>query len=403
MKYLLFIIMLFFQITNAQKISMYFPAFAGKTYDFILFHGSKTNVLKGTIPSDGKFSIEIPKEFSPYHGMSRWLITNTEEGGGLDMIIPGSDFSVECLAKKPSENDIVYKGNIENKKLDSLFRYQNNIIDKYSLMSKAINIYKKTENNYNLYYNEYNKQLNNYNNFLENISRSNTYINQFLMINNITTGVGRSRLNADETTKVKDVSRYIIEHMDWQILYTSGYWDTVIKDWIDIQINFLNEEIFMENFSITSTKLENPEIYTSYVERITHYLTILGKDDLIQKLTKVLSFQKLINYDGALSLYKNALIGNHAPNLIISEQRSSALVLKSADFAKGGYENTLLLFYQSDCEHCESVLNEILEKYSILERKKLRLLQYQLTQMNKFSKNHLQNLCGRILIVIFKV
>jgi hypothetical protein len=40
----------------AQSISMDFPAFAGKTYDFIIFQGSKAEkVMQDTIPKDGKF------------------------------------------------------------------------------------------------------------------------------------------------------------------------------------------------------------------------------------------------------------------------------------------------------------------------------------------------------------
>jgi hypothetical protein len=45
----------------AQSISMEFPAFAGKSYDFIIFQGSKSiTVVQDTIPQNGKFKLTIP-------------------------------------------------------------------------------------------------------------------------------------------------------------------------------------------------------------------------------------------------------------------------------------------------------------------------------------------------------
>ena len=66
-------------------------------------------VYSGAIPANGKFTLNIPKEYSTYNGMSRWLITGTAEGGGLDMYIPGKDFSVGCTEDKPSEKYYLYE------------------------------------------------------------------------------------------------------------------------------------------------------------------------------------------------------------------------------------------------------------------------------------------------------
>jgi hypothetical protein len=40
---------------------MEFPAFAGKSYDLIIFQGSKSiTVVQDTIPQNGKFKLTIP-------------------------------------------------------------------------------------------------------------------------------------------------------------------------------------------------------------------------------------------------------------------------------------------------------------------------------------------------------
>ncbi|MBK7700370.1 MAG: hypothetical protein IPJ39_17400 [Saprospiraceae bacterium] len=75
----------------SQSITMEFPAFADKTYEFIIFQGDKSvTIIQDTIPKDGKFVIKIPEQYAPYSGMSRWLITNTTQGGGR-LLIDGQD------------------------------------------------------------------------------------------------------------------------------------------------------------------------------------------------------------------------------------------------------------------------------------------------------------------------
>ncbi|CAA7197164.1 TlpA family protein disulfide reductase [Chryseobacterium potabilaquae] len=365
-----------FQTANAQKISMYFPEFAGKTYDFVLFQGQNTPVQKGTIPPDGRFVLEVPKEYAPYQGMSRWLITNSAEGGGLDMVIDKKDFSVDCLVKKPSNNDIVYKGNTQNKMLDSLYTTQTKILDKFSVMSQAMRVYPKTDKNYGIYKEEYDKQVSSYDDFRECLLNLNTYASKVLVISNFTTGVGVSSLKVDEAKKAKDVGVFITNDMDWQALYTSGHWGTIIGSWVDIESMMpVDENLFLQNFKKIGDKLKSPIMYTSFVDRVTHSLTAQGKDDLIEKIAPaVLASQKITEYKGDLSVYKNTVPGSQAPDLMITDSNGSIKTLKSSEFADQGYENTMLVFYQWGCGHCESVLNSILDKYSVIEKKKIKII-----------------------------
>lgn len=144
MKYYILFVLLCFHSFNlhAQHIQMYWPKLEGKTYDFIIFQGDKQVIAQqDTIPKGGEFVLTIPKEFSPYTGMCRWLITGTTEGGGLDMSIQGKDFSVSCIESKPNENNIIYKGHDPVNSLNSLHNEQKQIIDKHELMVKATQLY----------------------------------------------------------------------------------------------------------------------------------------------------------------------------------------------------------------------------------------------------------------------
>ena len=128
----------------SQSITMEFPSFAGKAYDFIIFQGSKQEtVVQDTIPANGKFVLKIPALYAPYTGMSRWLITGTAEGGGLDMAIPGYDFSVSCSSKTPDNDNICYTGFDSVNELNRLNAKQQLIIDKFEALSNVTKLYDK--------------------------------------------------------------------------------------------------------------------------------------------------------------------------------------------------------------------------------------------------------------------
>lgn len=141
--------MLFYISIKAQNINMYFPHFAGKTYDFIIFQGGQQRIVyQGTIPEDGKFTLSIPEENKPYKGMSRWLITGTKEGGGLDMFIPGRDFSVSCNEATPNNSNIIYANNDYNKELNNLHKKQESILSRYEVMNQALRVFSDKDKNY---------------------------------------------------------------------------------------------------------------------------------------------------------------------------------------------------------------------------------------------------------------
>jgi hypothetical protein len=142
------------------------PHFAGKSYDFIIFQGNEQRTIyKGIIPEDGKFNLSIPKEYAPYNGMSRWLITGTTEGGGLDMYIPGKDFSVSCTEAQPNEKNIIYANNTGNIELSNIHREQTNILSRYEAMQQAVKAFTADDTNYPVFQQEYQNQLKAYDNF----------------------------------------------------------------------------------------------------------------------------------------------------------------------------------------------------------------------------------------------
>lgn len=174
----------------SQTISMNFPKFAGQTYMFLLFQGSQIVKQEGIIPASGVFDLTIPKDLESYTGMARWLLTNSKDGGGLDMVINGQDFSISCNDALPNNSNIIYKGPSQTPQLNSLNAEQTTILNRYAAMQMAVHSFSPDDAHYKIFQQKLNEQESSFRNFYEEASTSGQYDQKFLLITNITRGLG---------------------------------------------------------------------------------------------------------------------------------------------------------------------------------------------------------------------
>ncbi len=283
------IIILFILVTGvlmrAQTVDMYFPRFAGRTYNFIIFKGSQAiTLLQGTVPEGGRFRLKIPDGSSPYIGMSRWLLTNTNEGGGLDMLISGKDFSVSCTSDKPDQKNIIYTGNPGVKLTDSLLQKQEEILTRYQLMQQSVEVFGPKEKSYPVFRKEYQIQKDYYASFQQALKMRGDYVGQLIPIINIVHGIGNN-LCEGESECVADVKNYITQELDWQVLYTSGFWMDIIDTWVMMQISVMkNKEEFVADFRKIESRIGNQELFADFSERVVYKLLQENKNEYIDKI-----------------------------------------------------------------------------------------------------------------------
>jgi hypothetical protein len=291
---------IFFLNAFSQNINMEFPYFKGKSYDFIIFQGTGAKaIIKGTIPEDGKFILTIPNEYFPYNGMSRWLITGTAEGGGLDMLIPGHDFAVVCKEKKPNEQNILYIRNEAIPELNTLYSKQQKILAKYEAMRTAKKIFSTEDPHYRIFELKYQEQINLYESFQRELMSNDDYAARFINIVNITLGVGTKLLNA-EKDNAENINEYITDQLDWSTLYTSGHWKGVINSWVSIHTKIFNDpKRFAVDFSKITGRIKNDKHYQDFVKRIAGQLR--GKDEFTESIVPVVVISgKIRVYDDDL-------------------------------------------------------------------------------------------------------
>jgi len=253
---------------QAQDIHMTFPHLAGKTYEFIIFQGDKTVMKADTIPSDGKFTLAVPELNRPYTGMCRWLITNTQEGGGIDMLIPGNDFSVSCTDPVPSENTIIYANNNGPQTLNRQYAEQQAIYNRFAVMEQSLKAYTEKDKAYKFFTKEYKKQVSAYDAFRKKAARESHYSAEFLTIVSITLGIPPT-LGGTETEKARIIADYIANKMDWDVLYTSGHWGGIITAWADIHTQVLKDETLMAKDRDTIIKKLKPVPAKEFSDMVT--------------------------------------------------------------------------------------------------------------------------------------
>ncbi len=360
---------------QAQTIEMNFPAFAGKTYEFVIFQGNHTiKAQQDTIPAGGRFTLKVPKEYAPYIGMCRWLITNSKQGGGLDMAIPGKGYAVTCLSATPNDTNIVYKGYNPVNELNRLYQQQQNIITKFELMSNAMQVYGAKSKLYPVFAKEQQAQAQAYKKFYKELKENDNYNARFLPIVNLTQGIPH-QLTSDYRQRALLNAQYIADELNFDELYTSGHWSGILSSWVLLHTQTLAQDsLMLPHFAKITERIDNPKQYTDLVKEISYYLNYYGKDEYISLLAPVvLNSGKITEYTGSLAVYQKALIGMQAPSLFVLTKTTDGTMqtteLPSTAFAQDNTHTTLLIFYESGCGHCEELLGQLPGNYKNLKQK----------------------------------
>lgn len=362
-------------ILQAQTIQLEFPYFVGKTYDFTIFQGDKRITLKSDVISEGgKVQLTIPEKHKGYKGMATWYLTNSETGGGLELVINNEDFSVSCLDAIPNEQNIIYKNTTENLVDIDNYKKQQDLFAKHDAMLATIRAYDKESEFYKLATKEYNSLKKQYEDYVKYLSASPLYAAKFRQIVNLSMGIG-TIITLDEQEKANNINDFIVNELDYELLYTSNHWGGIITSWTEIQtLVFKDDTKWIADATKILNRIKNNQIYTDFVSNLTTDLTRAGKDNVLFALIPVIkNSKKLLNYDGVLNMYKQDLSGK-APDLVFDKPEGSKQKNNIVKTDKLNSKYTLLFFYQSGCGHCETTIEELKTNYKQLTAKGIKII-----------------------------
>ncbi|MDM8161826.1 redoxin domain-containing protein [Labilibaculum sp. K2S] len=355
-------------VVKAQTIDLEFPYFAGKTYVFKIFQGTKQITLRAdTIPAGGKVQLSVPKEYAGYKGMAQWYLTNSKTGGGLDFVINNENFSVSCLDSVPGIESIVYKGTAENIFSRTNYEQQEKLFAKHDAMLAATRAYANDDKIYKVCAKEYDRIKEAYVVFVKNLAASPLYAARFREIVNLTRGIGPV-LTVNENERALTINDFIVNKLDYEILYTSNHWGGIIYNWIQLQASQNDDAKFVQDTKIILNRLTNNAIYTDFVFELTKGLTRMGKDNVQQELVaEIKNADRLLNYNGVLQIYQQDLSGK-APDIVIEETVEQGVihtVKLAVDQLESAY--SCLVFYESGCGPCEQTMQALEGNYNYLK------------------------------------
>ncbi|MDL2243287.1 thioredoxin family protein [Bacteroidales bacterium OttesenSCG-928-J19] len=367
-KYLL-ISLWFCGALSAQTINLYFPHFAGQEYDFFIFEGTKNDTIqKGAIPDDGRLTLTIPTgrmQYAPtagYCGMGRWLLKN---GGGLDFVVNGEDFSVSCTEAMPSDESIIYTGSAENDYFRNYFFRQQAIFQKMDVLNMGIEAYAKEKGNaiYPLFLSEKEKQDALFKDLVNNTQASAFYAARFRRMSDFLNGYPMYAIYGyDEEGQQKamtDRRRYVEEELNMEALFTSGLWKNLISQSVSL---YEDESAFIDamisKLKATRSQLVYERLASDLVDICEQYnwhkqeelAYLLINDGRIKEPTGKL--KKLI------TIYK-----------MVKGSKAPALVGGKGDQRVAPTTNIILVFYETGCNSCDNEMQQLKGNYRLLKEK----------------------------------
>jgi len=222
----------------------------------------------GTIPQGGKVQLHISEKHKGYKGMAMWYLTNSETGGGLEMVINNEYFSISCLDSIPTSKSIIYKNTQENTFGSTNYQEQQAIFAKHDAMLYATRAYSKTHELYPVFTKEYKLIAEQYNQYVKKLKSSPLYAARFREITNITMGIG-TIITQDENLKAQNINEIIVNQLDYEVLYTSNHWGGIINTWVQLQTMVIkNDKKFIADARTILNRMPSSLIYTEFNQRI---------------------------------------------------------------------------------------------------------------------------------------
>ncbi len=378
------IITLFFisSISIAQKVSILID---GSTNDAILLkiEGEKTKRIKEVIPQNGVFQFSLDNE--PY-GIYRLEFDNRH---WINFINDGEDIElktdlnnlVDSLKIVKSESNFLYYDFL---KLNKLYK------TKTELLNLILVRYPQDDEYYSATQNRLTEIQNGYLDFVQNISQrnKNSFIARYIFSSQLP--VIPQQVESDKQLDyLKANALNNVDFDDVELINSDLYTNKTIEYLTYYRNPQLPKELLEKEFmKAVDTLLNKAKINQLVYQHITEYLidgfkkfgfdkiidyiveNYVIKDDLCLDEKTENSIQKRIDQSKMLSL------GTEAPNILIPDING-----KVFDLSKLQSNNTLLVFYSSECPHCQTLLPRLNELQK--EQKEIKIVAVSLDTKQK--------------------
>lgn len=366
MKYLIRILLfsLCVNFLHAQTIHLDFPELPEKTVRFFYFKGNRIDSLITMLDTQGQAEI---KSLS-HRGMTQMFI---QSAGGIEFIIGEPSLKIVCNSEMISKESITFPGSKENDFLYTVLAQKSQLRNKNGWLQAGKQFYSGDKVLPDILDREIEKVRQETLSIDHMISSSSLYAAGFIQWIDFMNRLFEIRQQPD-SEKTKEIIREMETTADLNILFTSGQlWKNVMNFYINI-FNRTNSSNDQENYAASINKIINrldPEMKEKFLSGVIFECESYGwakaEEIIFQHITS--NYPDISFKDENLQRmlrFADSKEGNMAPTLLGAD--SIPICLKS--------NMTLLFFYESGCDNCDSELSAIKNNYNLLAEKGIRII-----------------------------
>jgi thiol-disulfide isomerase/thioredoxin len=182
-----------------------------------------------------------------------------------------------------------------------------------------------------------------------------------------------------ESNETKTIAKFFFTQIDFDALYGSSMWFAIINSCMEV---YTKESLYFGTFGadVASNlkRIKNQQVYEDFIDAT---ISVTEKFSWTKDQEAIVDFiikdNRIKNPTGKLEKIIQSYqltIGKKSPNLTLTntEGNNNTNTVLKTDALKSKY--TLLLFYQSDCGHCETAIATLKTNYKDLVAKGIKII-----------------------------
>jgi hypothetical protein len=341
---------------SAQQIEFSFPALPEKNVHIYYSEGNRRDSLPAALDKQGAGKAQLPEGYR----------------GFIRVHIPGAGF-IECVGGEPllkiegsetfiDKEHVSFPGSRENSFLYRMSREKELNLNRNAWIKFGMELYNPPSAVYKWLKKENKANEKQMRSIAARMKKTNLYASALLNIMDYINDIDAA-INMEDTLAFRQIKAYLHKQMDWKTLYTSGrLWQLVPIYYTRL---FEEEILYAEDIIPLFAQLQEP-VRSAFLETAYETCEIAGWDTAKERIVSYI-YEHEINIDAQNSNLKRILSSEKT-----KRGKPAPPVEGLADTHSEGI--TFLLFYESGCDHCMALLEELKGHYAVLHLSGVRVV-----------------------------
>jgi len=364
---------IYFALESAKAQSIHFelPAQKGKTLYLSATKGIRQDTLfSEQIDEKGNVIFKPTKDKPLSVGVVSLIIKPNIH---FDFIYsPLENMTLHCESENINAQNTQFKNSLENNFIESRFAEQAQRQEKIMFCKQRMQRYRENDNEYGIIEKEktsLEQQQLAFESMLERQS-ANLYSARLIKLKNLMSNyTGRLDAIKDSTEYVR-IRKYLLSNLDAETLYRSGIWLPVINGMLRM---YYKQAPFYGQFGNDMVKLlrktRSQEVFLELASNAATICNQFGWNTDETALSKYLALSSRIT--SPKGILKQMLILN---KLQPDMPAPKVLNIDNTKINFASKKKTLIVFYESDCSNCKNAMSQLVNNYSRLKEKSIKVI-----------------------------